>query len=263
MKAGGAPDDRRVALRRDAARAVLGVGLLLGVLLALLVTALGFAPSYPLKVLVVWGAGVALTLKALPALHPHRRFGSANQVTLVRLAVACLFAGLVGEQRLADLDVAWGLIVVATVSAVADAADGPLARRQGLASDFGARFDMETDAFLLLVLSVLVWQAGQAGAWVLAAGLMRYAFVAAAARWPWLSAPLPPSWRRKAVCVVQITALIVCLGPIIPPAAASMLAALTLAALSWSFGIDIVWLARHRRPAVGPDGHAHGQEASP
>ena len=46
------------------------------------------------------------------------------------------------------------------------------------ASAFGARFDMETDAALILILSLLVWQHGKAGAGSLRCGLMRYAFVA-------------------------------------------------------------------------------------
>ena len=75
---------------------------------------------------------------------------------------------------------------------------------------------------------------------------MRYAFVAAAALWPWLAAPLPPSRRRQAVCVVQITALIVCLGPIVPPALASALAALSLLLLGASFATDVWHLARQR-----------------
>ena len=37
-----------------------------------------------------------------------------------------------------------------------------------------------------------------------ALGLMRYAFVAAGWRWPALARPLPPSLRRKAVCVLQV-----------------------------------------------------------
>ena len=49
--------------------------------------------------------------------------------------------------------------------------------RSNEASSFGARFDMETDALLILVLAALVWQHGKAGPWILAAGLMRYAFV--------------------------------------------------------------------------------------
>ena len=39
-----------------------------------------------------------------------------------------------------------------------------------MASAFGARFDMETDALLLLVLAALAWQFDKAGAWVLASG---------------------------------------------------------------------------------------------
>ena len=142
----------------------------------------------------------------------------------------------------------WLVVLVATLTALLDAVDGPLARRAGLASAFGARFDMETDAWFTLVLCALVLQAGQAGPWVLASGLMRYAFVAAAGAWPWLAAPLPPSRRRQAVCVVQITTLIVCLGPIVPPALATALAGIGLALLGGSFAIDVLTLAASRRP---------------
>ncbi len=44
---------------------------------------------------------------------------------------------------------------------------------------FGALLDMETDAFLMLVLSTLVWAEGRAGVWVLLIGAMRYLFVGA------------------------------------------------------------------------------------
>jgi hypothetical protein len=83
---------------------------------------------------------------------------------------------------------------------------------------------------------------------------MRYAFVAAAAVWPWLSAPLLPSRRRQTVCVVQITALIVCLGPVVPPPLAAALAAASLALLGLSFAVDVRWLAqtRHRPPETPP-----------
>jgi hypothetical protein len=126
--------------------------------------------------------------------------------------------------------------------------DGALARRSGLASAFGARFDMETDAAFTLVLAALVYHAGQAGAWALAAGLMRYAFVAAAAAWPWLAAPLAPSRRRQAVCVATITALIVALAPVVPAPLAGALAAAATALLALSFAVDVRALARARRP---------------
>ena len=48
--------------------------------------------------------------------------------------------------------------------------DGPAARRSGIASRFGARFDMETDALMILVLAVLAWRWDRAGAWVLLPG---------------------------------------------------------------------------------------------
>jgi hypothetical protein len=75
---------------------------------------------------------------------------------------------------------------------------------------------------------------------------MRYAFVVAARPWPWLAGALPPSKRRQTVCVVQITALIICLGPIVPTPLAAGLAALSLALLTLSFAVDVRTLARQR-----------------
>ena len=54
-----------------------------------------------------------------------------------------------------------------------------MARARGETSAFGARFDMETDAALLLALSLAVPALGVAGWWVLAIGGLRYAYVAA------------------------------------------------------------------------------------
>ena len=80
----------------------------------------------------------------------------------------------------------------------------------------------------------------------LRADALDVAFVAAAALWPWLAGPLPPSRRRQAVCVVQITSLIVCLGPVVPPALATALAAGSLCLLTASFAVDVRSLARAR-----------------
>ncbi|WP_439518945.1 CDP-alcohol phosphatidyltransferase family protein [Hydrogenophaga sp.] len=206
----------------------------------------GLGADFSLKALLLfvvlaWLVWRALLSPAMPA-HPHAHFGSANRVTLLRLGVCALLAALIGETL--PTPAWWAVVWLATSTALLDAVDGPLARRSGLASAFGARFDMETDALFTLVLCALVWQAGQVGAWVLASGLMRYAFVAAARVWPWLDAPLPPSRRRQTVCVVQITTLIVCLGPIVPPLPASALAATSLALLTLSFAIDVRHLQR-------------------
>jgi len=235
---------RLAALRRDAWREALPCFLLLAVLAALLGRLGELGPWFQLKPLAVFAAAFSLVLAGLAAHAPNTRFGAANRVTLARLALIALLAALIGEP--VDDAVAWGCIVVATSAALLDALDGPLARRGGLASDFGARFDMETDALLVLVLSLLVVHFGKAGAWIVAAGLMRYVFVLAAQPWPWLARALPSSGRRKTVCVVQITSLIVCLGPVIALPWSRALAAASLALLAASFAIDIAWLLRHR-----------------
>ena len=236
---------------RDTARDLWGVAALLLAAGLALVQLAPFSAAYAMKVMTVYAIGSALIWRALRDPHrhphPHHRFGPANRLTLLRFALCALLVGLLGEANARGDAIAWLLIVVATVTALLDALDGALARRSGLASEFGARFDMETDAWLTLVLCLLLLHFDRLGAWVLAAGLMRYAFVAAARAWPWLSAPLPPSRRRQAVCVAQITTLIVCLGPIVPRALATPLAAASLMALTLSFGLDLRYLAHSRK----------------
>lgn len=233
-------------LGRDALRELLALGALTWVAGIAIGSLAGFGLGYVIKALVVYASGAVLVWRGLPKAHPHPRFGPANRVTLLRMALSALLAAVVGEPLGQPDTIAWVIVVAATVTAVLDAADGPLARRSGMASDFGARFDMETDAWLTLVLCGLIVQFDKAGAWVLAAGLMRYAFVAAARLWPWLSGTLPASLRRKAVCVAQITTLIVCLGPIVPHALSSALAAASLLVLAWSFAVDVRTLAKTR-----------------
>jgi hypothetical protein len=97
-----------------------------------------------------------------------------------------------------------------------------------------------------MVLAAIAWRWDRAGVWVLACGLMRYAFVAAGLVWRWIERPLPPSLRRKTVCVVQIVTLGVIVAPIIPHGLSVTAAAVTLVLLAWSFLVDLVWLASQR-----------------
>lgn len=191
-------------------------------------------------------AGGALVLWLASTRLASPRFGAANSVTLARGALTVLLLALVGIE--ADVPLAWTIVALAAVAASLDAVDGAVARSRAEASAFGARFDMEVDALLILVLAGLVFQHGKAGAWILLAGLLRYAFVAASWVWPWFGAELPPSRRRQAVCVVQIVSLIGALAPILAAPWSAVLAFAGLVFLVWSFGIDVAWLAR-RRPA--------------
>jgi len=225
--------------------ALMAVGLAAGAVAVARALALG--PVYVAKALAVYALVAVLVLANLRAHHPFRRFGPANQVTLARAGIVALLAGLVGEGGGPDLALA--AFPLAFAAAALDGVDGWLARRSAMASAFGARFDMETDAALLLVLSALAWQLGRAGPWVLAIGLMRYAFVAAGAGLAWLRRPLPPSFRRKLVCALQMVALVAALAPVVAPPAGALLAATALVALCYSFAADVLWLGRHAREA--------------
>ena len=154
-----------------------------------------------------------------------------------------IVAGLIGEPSLPSAG--WIVAGAAAVAMVLDGVDGWLARRTGMASAFGARFDMETDALLIQVLAILAWQYGKAGPWVLVSGLLRYLVVAAGWVLPWMQRPLFPSFRRKTICVIQIVGLILTILPPIVPPASEWLAAVSLAALAYSFLVDTLWLWRH------------------
>ncbi len=196
----------------------------------------GVALALAVLVLIVVPVGVSAPVERQP-----RGLGPANRITLVR---AMLVAGLAGllpyPDRIADHG--WLLLAVAIVALLLDGVDGWVARARAAATDFGARFDMELDALFMLILCGLIWSLGKVGGWILLIGLMRYLFVGAALILPALRQPLPPSWRRKAICVIQIAALIFCLAPVVGTTLATAVAALTLALLTASFAIDVRWL---------------------
>lgn len=191
--------------------------------------------------------GAVVLWDKLPRHYPHPRFGACNTVTLLRAGLgATLLTPLLSLGGGMDTAQSWTIVLVASIALSLDGVDGWLARRDGLTSSFGARFDMEVDAALAFILSLLALADGTVGPVVLVLGLMRYAFVAASWALPWLAAPLPEKTGRKVVCVIQIAALIVLQAPIITGHFALTIASGAAVALIWSFGRDILWLWRHR-----------------
>lgn len=212
-------------------------------------TVLDLRATYIVQVTALYAATVLLILVRLPDSLPRPGLGPANRVTMVRTILTLSLAGLaLHPEGLGTLG-RWWVVILGTGIMVMDGFDGWVARRTGTGTDFGARFDMETDAFLMLVLSVLVWAEDRAGVWVLMIGAMRYLFVVASWVLPALNGSLFPSFRRKLVCVIQGIALLVALGPIIPGSVAVGVAAAALAMLIWSFGVDTAWLLRRTAPA--------------
>ncbi|MFD1693912.1 CDP-alcohol phosphatidyltransferase family protein [Roseibium aestuarii] len=212
--------------------------------------ALNLGPGAGSVALVLLALIFALVLRGLRH-HPFPRFGPANVTTSLRagLGVFAAAALVLGNDLSAADPRLWPLLALALLALVLDGLDGFLARRSHLSSRFGARYDMELDAFLILGLSLAVVALDKAGPWALLIGAMRYLFVAGSYVWPWLDGPLPPSWRRKAVCVWQIAALCLALVPSLPVASATMIAGSALLLLAWSFAVDIATLWRLGRQA--------------
>ncbi len=188
--------------------------------------------------------------RGLAAHHPHPRLGTANRITLFRAAIACLIAARAIEPAPLGAPERWLFTAIAVAALMLDGADGWAARRQGLASAFGARFDMEVDAFAILVLAITVVKAQAVPYWVLAIGGMRYIFVAAALAFPLLRRPLPPrriaDRRRKTIAVVQSVGLTIALAPATLASWAEWTCAAALGLLAYSFAADIVILLSTR-----------------
>ena len=242
------PEARRTAIAEAAARPLLAFELAGGLLLTvLLVLPLSHGQGGASAMLVA-AAGVYLAIAALIAWQwpaRWRSLGPANRVTLLRAALVSVVGAACALPAVLASSIAL-LIPLSLVALLLDGVDGWVARRTGSASDFGARFDMELDAFFILVLCLALLQLDKAGLWVLLIGLMRYLFVLAMRPWPWLAAPLPDSFRRKAVCVWQLASLLACLLPFVSATLSQWILLLSLLALSFSFLRDVLWLYTHR-----------------
>ncbi|HEU5363278.1 MAG TPA: CDP-alcohol phosphatidyltransferase family protein [Gaiellaceae bacterium] len=195
------------------------------------------------------GAAAGLILDVMLARALWRdaaaRLGPADWVTLTRATFAVGVAALTAES-LAGHSATAVLVVLASLALALDFVDGRVARHTNTESALGAKLDGEVDAFLILVLSVAV--APSAGAWVLAIGAMRYAFLAAGA-FTWMRAALPRRDWRKTVTATQGIALTLAAAEILPTTADRAVLGVALALLAESFGRDVLWLWRHRTAA--------------
>ena len=194
------------------------------------------------------GAGYLVVSSLLLSIGLRRRgadrFGAANAVTATRSMLVGLVTALVAASFTAATSTPL-LVSIVACALLLDGVDGYVARRTGSVSELGARFDMEVDAFLLLVLCA--YDARFVGWWVLSIGLMRYAFVAAGWALPWMRAALPFRYWRKVVTAVCGIALTIVAAQLLPPVANVAIAVAALLLLVESFGRDLVFLVRVNR----------------
>ena len=174
--------------------------------------------------------------------------GPADGVTLARSVLVGGVAALVAGSFTRPVSLG-ALIALATAALVLDAVDGRVARHTRTVSSVGARFDMEVDSALVLILSVSA--ARSLGIWVLAVGSVRYARWIAGRLLPWLRGPVPPRYWCKVVAAVQGIALTVVVSGVLPRAVAVLTLLLVAALLAESFGREAWGLWRRAR--VGSD----------
>lgn len=193
------------------------------------------------------GCGVlgAVLLARASARRGMARLGPADRVTLTRAVLVGGVAALTADSFAGPV---WApaLVALAAVAVALDRVDGWVARRTSTASEFGARFDLEVDAFLILALSSYV--ARWLGVWVLLIGLARYALVVASWRLAWLRKPAPPRYWCKVVAAIQgVVLTVVAAGVVSRPLSLAAVAA-ALALLAESFGREAWWKWRHVAP---------------
>lgn len=211
------------------------------VLLIILAVTTGLGPSGQVAGLAA-GWGMTSLLAVVRRRRPKWRVGPADWVTLTRAVLAAGIAGLVADAFVAQRSSSTALVVLACIALVLDGVDGQVARRTGTASPLGARFDAEVDAFLILVLSVLVSR--EYGSWVLAIGAARYALLAAGWVIRWLAAPLAPRFSAKVVAAAQGIVLTAAASGRLSRLAGMIATAVALLLLAQSFGHDIARLYR-------------------
>jgi len=213
------------------------------VLLGALAATLGLTPA-GLAAGAVYGLVLCGLLNAGLQRAGLERMGPANAVTFSRALLVGGVTALVVTSFNHPVSTP-ALVAVAGVALALDGVDGQVARRTGSTTALGARFDMEIDAFLILVLSV--YAGDRFGWWTVALGAYRYLFVAASWAMPWLNAALPPRFSRKVVAALQGIVLALVTANLLPELLSQIALAVALVSLTWSFGRDSMWLYKASR----------------
>ena len=199
------------------------------------------------------GAGFAVMANGAASVFNRKPLltTAADRVTLLRAVLVACCAATTVPALLTGTAPGMPLVVLGAAAFVLDAVDGTVARRLECANPAGGRLDVQTDAALVLVLSCAAVPA--VGPWVLAIGLMWYAFVVAGWFRPELKRTLPVKRLRKLIGAFQPFALLLALTPGVPGGVGMAAVVLALVALAASFGRDVVeleqnhgrWTGRH------------------
>ena len=106
--------------------------------------------------------------KELKKMNPSG--GYANWITGFRLLLV-----VIGSFLFSLVSKEWILIIM-TSAVLLDFVDGYMAKKYDQTTTFGQFFDMEVDAFFVLLMCFYYYQYQEIGWWILIPGVMRYAF---------------------------------------------------------------------------------------
>lgn len=184
-------------------------------------------------VVAAWPAFARLVWRGRASWAPIR-FGVPNAITVLRLGMVTALA--LGSTRYEGTVLAGlGLAIYAL-----DGLDGQIARRFGLATEFGAEFDTEVDALYVATLSLGLWTRGVADLWILLPGALRYLYVISVTLLRWQGEAPRQKLSRYSF---SITVVLLSLA-FWPSSMAAWAAAAATAIVTYAFVSSWQWAAR-------------------
>jgi phosphatidylglycerophosphate synthase len=129
---------------------------------------LGYQVVFPVLAFISFAWFFVLMEKKIRMLSPA--YGPGNWVTLFRLIGLLILLICYNQMNFLSIG------IMAFILVAFDALDGFVARKTNTVSEFGAWFDMETDAFYVALMGVILYQSGLIGAWILIPGFLRYVY---------------------------------------------------------------------------------------
>ena len=159
----------------------------------------------------------------------------ANLISLTRL----VFGQIVILMMSFKLNLSYLIFSLLVCAGLTDAFDGFIARKKGVTA-FGAKLDMEIDAFFMFILAIVGFLSSNIGSWLLLIGLIRYGYV-------FLLLLLPPADKlpgfarlgARAICGFSVIALISITAPFFTERGKAILNKWALILLSFSFMLDL------------------------
>ena len=155
-----------------------------------------------------------------------RDLGAGNLVSILRGILIGILYGLIFIPKPPGW-LAWVPGMLYSAVALADIADGALARLTNHATRLGEVLDLYLDGLGVLAATALLVQYGQVPMWYVLIGLARYLFLSGM----WLrerlgkkNFPLPPSTRRRWLAAVQMGFVSILLFPLFSPPATMVVA---------------------------------------